>query len=63
MPDLDFEYRISPKAPQVVQVRRKTTDGHNPVNWGLYMHCDSPDEAERILALLQSNQTEGMVRP
>lgn len=63
MDDRGYEYRISPKAPQIVQVRRKTTDGHNPVNWGLYMNCDSPDDAERILTLLKSDQSEGMVRP
>ena len=62
MRDRDFEYRINPESPNIVQVRVKYEGRGRYPAWGLYMHCDSPDDAERILTLLRSDQTEGMVR-
>lgn len=60
MNDRDYEYRISPNAPNIVQVRVKYAGRGRYPAWGLYMHCDSPDNAERILELLQSDQVQGI---
>lgn len=65
MNDPGYEYRIAPNAPHIVQMcpRWQCYLSDSDMGWWDYMHCDSPDDAQRILALLQADQTvEGVVR-
>lgn len=58
----EYEYKISDHDPRSVLVRRRNPHAGRPSLWTLYLLCDSEDDAERVLNLLQQPQTEGMVR-
>lgn len=58
-----YEYQIDPSAPHIVQIRAKSYHSGRGLGWREYMTCDSPPAAERIMALLVSDQaTESAVR-
>lgn len=62
MTDRAYEYRIANDG-RTIQVRLKYTGRGRYPAWGEYLLCDSEDEAERILFLLEHPETTGMVRP
>lgn len=52
-----YEYRIAPYSSYIVQVRpTRPPTGFRAMGWKVYHFADSPDDAERILALLVSDQ-------
>lgn len=58
----EFEYKIGDN-PCAVMVRPKREKRGRPNCWSLYMECNSPEDAERILFLLQHPEAEGVVTP
>lgn len=61
MTDRAYEYRIANDG-RTIQVRVKYTGRGRYPAWGEYLNCRTPDEAERILYLLQHPNAKGMVR-
>ena len=60
----EYEYKIADTAPMIVLVRAKKLHYGPGAGWRVYHFGDSPDDAQRILALLLSDQTvEGVVLP
>lgn len=59
----EFEYMVPDSAPQFVYARQKHGGPGQPSQWRVYQHCDSPERAQYILALLESDQrVEDVVR-
>ena len=61
MTDYEYEYRIRPADARCVQVRRIYGTDENPLNWRLYLLCDSEEHAEDVLRLLQMTEQIEMV--
>lgn len=60
-----YEYRLAPYSSYIVQVRpTRPPTGFRAMGWKVYHFADSPADAERILAMLVSDQAEAdTVRP
>ena len=48
-----YQYQISERNPRAVEVRYKQPHAGRPTLWRLYQLCDSEDDAEHMLGLLQ----------
>jgi hypothetical protein len=57
-----YEYRLDHRDPRTVQVRRIYGTDENPLNWRLYLVCDSEEHAEYVLRLLQLTEQIETVR-
>ena len=49
----EYQYQISERNPRAVEVRYKQAHRGRYTSWHLYQLCDSEDDAERMLGLLQ----------
>lgn len=52
--DTEYEYRLDPADPTLIQVRRKPRCGTRS-DWRCYMSCDTEAQARRVLALLEGS--------
>ncbi len=59
-PTTKYEHRIPKSDKTIIQVRPQRVEDGKPSLWGLYMRCDSEDDARRILELLNNPCLEVM---
>lgn len=52
--DTRYEHKIPRKYPTLIQVRPVRQRGRPHAEWNVYMACDTPENAKRILYLLNN---------
>ena len=57
----EYQYQISQGNPRAIEVRYKQAHGGRYTLWRLYQLCDSEDDAERMLEMLQQMLDEAEV--